>query len=147
VFSGKQREPGANDAPLVPRERPRGVEEHPVVVAKSATEANTGEPATGSSESPASLAYAERVRLAIERQKFYPRAARLKRIQGRVLVAFVIAGDGSVSEIRTVGRTPAAELANAAEAAVRAVGSFEPIPAELGRTRLKFEIPVVFSMD
>ncbi|KAA3631480.1 MAG: energy transducer TonB, partial [Proteobacteria bacterium] len=90
--------------------------------------------------------YGESIRRAIERHKHYPRAARLRRIQGLVTVAFTVAADGSISGLRAVGGAPS-PLEQAALDAVRAVGKFASIPRETGKTSLEFRIPMAFSLD
>ena len=71
----------------------------------------------------------------------YPLAARNRRIEGRVQVAFTIQPDGSVTDVRTVSAQPEGLFEQAALAAA-ARWQFEPTARRVSTTRtLTFQLP------
>ncbi|MBN2124494.1 MAG: energy transducer TonB [Deltaproteobacteria bacterium] len=79
----------------------------------------------GAGEYASSNAYFEMVRLRIERHKQYPEAARMRLIEGRATIRFVIEADGSASSV-TVHRTSGSPQLD--RAAIQAVGDASPFP-------------------
>jgi len=71
----------------------------------------------------------------------YPLAARNRRIEGSVQVAFTIQPDGSVTDVRAVSAQPEGLFEQSALAAA-ARWQFETSPRRVSTTRtLKFELP------
>ena len=93
-------------------------------------------PVVRSAPEPASLP-----RLLRDAAPRYPLAARNRRIEGRVQVAFTIQPDGSVTDVRTVSAQPEGLFEQAALAAA-ARWQFEPTPHRVSTTRtLTFRLP------
>ncbi|MBI5500770.1 MAG: TonB family protein [Deltaproteobacteria bacterium] len=80
------------------------------------------------------------VRAAVDARKRYPPVARRRGISGTVEVAFVVAADGTVAEVRVALPSGAALLDEAALEAVRAAAPFA-----VGGCR--FELPVRFFLE
>ncbi len=82
----------------------------------------------------------------IERNKFYPREARKRRLAGEVTVAFRIHKDGTATDIRVDCECAHAVLNKAAVAVVASIGKFDPIPAELGLEKIDLKVPIEFEL-
>lgn len=83
----------------------------------------------------------------IERNKNYPAMARRGRIEGTVTVGYVLGRDGSIRQSGVVRTSGSTLLDNAATRAVRSVGRFPPVPAEMHGEELAFEVPIAFRLS
>lgn len=90
--------------------------------------------------------YFEMLRLKIESHKKYPDSARLKHIEGRVKVRFVITTDGMVSSLTIVKHARHRSLETAALNAVKNAAPFPRPPAGLFDGPLYMEISIVFEL-
>lgn len=90
--------------------------------------------------------YLDMVRWRVESHKAYPAAARRRQIQGRVVVRFVIASDGRVSEVFVVTPSRYRLLNEAAAAAVISAAPFPSLPSHLFSGPLPLEIGIVFEL-
>jgi protein TonB len=83
---------------------------------------------------------------AIHRNKHYPRAARARRDEGKVVVSFVIRKTGRLEDIR-IARSSGSELLDeAALETIRRVNPFRPLPDELRKESWALAVPIVFSL-
>ncbi|MFH1981211.1 MAG: energy transducer TonB [Pseudomonadota bacterium] len=90
--------------------------------------------------------YFDMVRWRVESHKAYPAAAKRRQIQGRVVVRFVIAPDGSIGAVAVVAPSRYRFLDEAAVAAVTSAAPFPRPPAHLFSGPLPLEIGVVFEL-
>lgn len=91
-------------------------------------------------------AYLSKIRRSIERRKKYPKSAKRAKQQGTVRVRFTINANGSIRNISLVGGTPYAKLNKAAFKILRRIGSFAPIPKELGKRSLTVTVPIRYKI-
>jgi len=84
--------------------------------------------------------------LTIKSHKKYPVSARLKHIEGRVKVRFVITRDGMVSSLTIVKQARHRSLETAALNAVKNAAPFPRPPAGLFNGPLDMEISIVFEL-
>ncbi len=90
--------------------------------------------------------YIGRVRMVIENHKQYPYVARKRRIQGRVVVRFVIETDGKVRDVSLVEKSRYRLLNTAALDSVKASSPFPKPPAQFFSGPVPLEIPIVFTL-
>jgi len=90
--------------------------------------------------------YFEMVRLKIEGHKKYPLAAKLRHIEGRATIRFVIATDGQVEKLTLVGSSRNWALDQAAVKAVKEASPFPRPPAQLFSGPIHTEITIVFEL-
>jgi protein TonB len=90
--------------------------------------------------------YLEMVRLKIESHKKYPQQARLRNIEGRVTLRFVITTDGGVRDVEIVKNSRNRDLDAAAVAAVRASAPFSNPPQRFFNGDLPLELTIVFEL-
>jgi protein TonB len=74
----------------------------------------------------------------------FPKERALLGEEGTVRVAFVIHRDGRVSDIRVTRHSGFADFDANVVAAVRKAGPFKPLPAEIARDELRFDVPFDF---
>ena len=91
--------------------------------------------------------YFDMVRMKIENRKQYPKAAREKHIEGRVLVRFAITADGQVSSLKIAKSAGHEILDRAVVEAVRNAAPFPRPPAALFKEKtLAVELVVLFEL-
>jgi len=90
--------------------------------------------------------YLEMVRLKIERHKKYPDIARIKNIEGRVIVRFVITPDGGICEVEVAKRSRNSALDLAALRAVQDAAPFPKPPRRLFKGEIPLELTIVFKL-
>jgi protein TonB len=90
--------------------------------------------------------YYEMVRLKIESCKRYPDSARVRHMEGRTKVRFVITQDGQVSSVEIVKGARHGILNTAAMNAVKAAAPFPRPPVNLFKGPLHVEIAIVFEL-
>ena len=90
--------------------------------------------------------YLEMVRLRIQRYKKYPDAARVRNIEGRVTIRFIITPDGGVRgvEVAKCSRNRALDLA--ALKAVQDAAPFPKPPRHLFKGAIPLELMIVFEL-
>lgn len=76
----------------------------------------------------------------------YPAVAAENGIQGRVLVSFIVERDGSLSNVK-VERSVDPALDKEAVRVVKAMPKWQPGKAKGSTVRVKFTVPIVFSMQ
>jgi protein TonB len=90
----------------------------------------------------------ERVVLArLERHKEYPRAARLKGIQGRALLRLRVTRDGRIAEARIAEGSGSEALDAATLEMARRADPLPPLPPEFPGAVADFIVPVAFSLS
>lgn len=82
----------------------------------------------------------------INQKKSYPRRAKRRKIQGVVKVAFNIAKNGLISNLRIHQSSGSSLLDKAALDAVRKVGRFPAIPATINKQVLSYIIPISYKL-
>ena len=90
--------------------------------------------------------YFEMVRFKIESCKRYPDSAKLKHIEGRVVIRFVIAADGQISSLKAVKHARHSSLNTAALDAVKNAAPFPRPPPNLFKEPLHIELTILFEL-
>ncbi len=90
--------------------------------------------------------YFDMIRLRIESYKRYPDTARIRQIEGRATVRFVIAPDGRVTTLKIVKSARNRALDRAALDAVRKASPFPRPPSHLFKGPIPLEITIVFEL-
>ncbi len=90
--------------------------------------------------------YLEMVRLRIERHKKYPPQARVRNIEGRVTLRFVITTEGGVRDVEIVKHSRNTDLDSAAVDAVYAAAPFSKPPRRFFSEDLPLELTIVFEL-
>jgi protein TonB len=101
----------------------------------------------GGSGTRAATDYERALLARLERNKEYPRAARLRGVQGRAMLHLRIARDGRVVEAH-IAESSGSEMLDGAtvEMAWRAA-PLPPLPQDLPGQAVEFVVPVVFSLS
>ncbi|MBI4644263.1 MAG: energy transducer TonB [Deltaproteobacteria bacterium] len=104
-------------------------------------------PGPGSGSGEALKSYLAQVRRLLEKQKTYPWMARRQHREGVVVLKFTIGQGGEIAG-HTIARSSGHEVLDGAAAeALQKVGRFPPLPATLGRSQLKIEVPLAFRLS
>jgi periplasmic protein TonB len=90
--------------------------------------------------------YLATLRQAIEKFKEYPLLARRKHLEGTAVVRFVVTRGGGLKDASLASSSGAGLLDDAALGAVRAVGAFPAMPAEIPGGEMAFEVPLTFRL-
>jgi len=91
-------------------------------------------------------AYFDMVRLKIERHKKYPDVARIRQIEGRATVRFVIGPDGRVTTLKIIKSTRNTALDRAALDAIKKAAPFPKPPNHLFKGSILLEITIAFEL-
>jgi len=89
--------------------------------------------------------YPGKIASKLRRALRYPREAKRQGIRGDVVVAFVVASNGGVSNVRISRSSGSPLLDGAAAEAVRRAAPFPPIPSGAGRSSWSFSVPLGFT--
>ncbi|MDP3525329.1 MAG: TonB family protein [Hoeflea sp.] len=89
--------------------------------------------------------YPGKVASKLRRSLRYPQEARRQGIRGEVVVSFVVASNGGVSNVRIARSSGSPVLDGAAAEAVRRAAPFPQIPADAGRSSWAFSVPLGFT--
>lgn len=90
--------------------------------------------------------YQGRVIAHLRRYKFYPSAAKKRRLNGTVRVKFTINAAGRVISSGLVSGSGSAVLDAGARQTIRRANPFPPFPRGLGKRRMTFVIPIRFAV-
>jgi protein TonB len=90
--------------------------------------------------------YFDMLRLKIESCKKYPESAKLKRIEGRVDVRFVITANGQISFLEIIKNAKDSSLSKAALDAVKNAAPFPRLPLSLFKGPLHIELTILFEL-
>jgi len=102
-------------------------------------------PAPAPNKGELRAAYAARIARVVAEHRRYPRLARRRHRQGRILVALVVASDGRLGAPPRIAHSPGYPALEAeALRMVRAAAPYPPLPAPLDEMRLM--VPVDFSL-
>lgn len=93
-----------------------------------------------------SSSYLEMVRLKIERHKVYPDMARIRQIEGRVTIRFVITPEGGIRAVEIARTSRQKVLDKAALRAVKAAAPFPKPPGRLFEGEIPLELTIVFEL-
>ncbi len=93
-----------------------------------------------------SISYLEMVRLKIERHKVYPDMARIRQIEGRVTIRFVITPEGGIRAVEIARTSRQKVLDKAALRAVKAAAPFPKPPGRLFEGEIPLELTIVFEL-
>lgn len=83
---------------------------------------------------------------ALSKYKHYPRSARLREQQGRVLVELVLKQDGTINDVKVSRPSRHSLLNRAALRSVRRMKRFKPFPPDVSRSSWRLRIPFQYSM-
>lgn len=92
------------------------------------------------------MSYGAEIRAAIDRQKHYPPAARMRGEEGMVTLRIEVSASGALSEASISAPSGNNALDAAALDAAQRAAPFPAAPAELAEDRFSFVIPVRFSL-
>jgi TonB family protein len=92
-----------------------------------------------------SPSYLQAVAAALERQKRYPEAARVRRAMGVAVLQFTILRNGQVARWRIQRGSGDADLDQAVEAMIRRA-NLPPMPADMQGDTLVITVPVRFQL-
>ena len=90
--------------------------------------------------------YMAALRSAIEEKKHYPKRARRLKREGDVIINFVINRNGQIKNVRIRHSSGTQLLDKAAIDAIKRVGQFKPIPAEIPRNSWALELPIRYAL-
>ncbi len=90
--------------------------------------------------------YFDMLRMRIESRKKYPDRARLRQIEGRVEVGFLVSHDGGVTDVEVVKTSRHPDLDRAALLAVENAAPFPRPPSALFDGPLKMTITIMFEL-
>lgn len=122
----------------------------PAAVVRTATAAQSPALAAAQQQAEAKQAakleqeYLERLWLALEHSKFYPRQARRRRAQGLVQVRFRVLRDGSFNELEVIAGSGSRLLDQAALQTLNKVSGAVPFPTELRKEALVVSLPITY---
>lgn len=139
----KATEPTAKRPPSKPKNAGDGGKQR-VTASKSASGTATAKRNTAAGNAAVSN-YPGKVASKLRRSLRYPREAKRERIRGDVVVSFTVTANGGVSNIRIARSSGFQILDDAARDAVRRAAPFPPIPANAGRSRWPFSVPLGFT--
>lgn len=90
--------------------------------------------------------YLEMVKLKIEKHKKYPDTARIRHIEGSVIIRFVITPEGDIRAAEVVKTSRYRSLDTAALKAVKDAAPFPKPPRRFFKGEVPFEITIVFEL-
>ena len=91
--------------------------------------------------------YLQKVRLMIEKNKFFPKRAKRFNQTGKVLIGFTIQRDGSFFDLKIIKETPYKLLNHSALELFKKILRFEPIPKELRDKDIwEIKIPIAYTI-
>ena len=90
--------------------------------------------------------YMAALRSAIEEKKHYPKRARRLKREGDVIIDFVINRNGQINNVRIRHSSGTQLLDKAALDAIKRLGQFKPIPAEIPRNNWALELPIKYAL-
>lgn len=91
--------------------------------------------------------YLFELRKLLERKKRYPMMARKMGHEGRVLVSFTLAPDGSVTKSEVIEKAEFESLNEAAHDLVKSIHGAKPFPEEIHKTTWNITLPIDFSLQ
>ncbi len=113
---------------------------------KDSKDAGSGDDSQGGGMAGATADYVSVLQAWLEKHKEYPRSARLRRIQGVVLLSFAIDRAGQVLAFRVERSSGHRSLDRETLAMIRRANPLPPIPNDMERDKLEIVVPVQFSL-
>lgn len=114
--------------------------------AKDAAETGSGDLSRGGGRAGHAADYMSVLQAWLEKHKEYPRSARLRRIEGAVLLYFAIDRNGKLLNHRIERSSGYPMLDRETIAMVNRANPLPPIPPDMSRDRLEVVVPVQFSL-
>ncbi len=147
-LASRKTEPKAKPVTLAADVTPPGEagDEKIVPSAAPASEQTPPSPARDGSPLPERRIYLQQLQQRIAQQRYYPRRSRARGEQGRVVVRFVLAADGSVKGLEVIDSSGIARLDQAAIKTVERAAPFDPLPAGRRQDEWTIEVPLVFKL-
>ena len=90
--------------------------------------------------------YLGRIRAQLERCKQYPISARMRRIEGDVILSFVMDRSGRVLDHRIARSSGYAMLDQAVDAMIRKASPLPPMPASMTQGQIEISVPIRFQL-
>lgn len=129
--------------PLLPRVAPPPAR-NPAPTQQAAAPAA---PSTPARERPGAPSYTAVLLSWLERYRQYPRLARLKRIEGTVILSLTLSRSGSLKAVAVKKGSGQSILDDAAVDMARRADPFPPLLATFAHDRIEFVVPVVFALE
>lgn len=92
------------------------------------------------------LRYQDMVKQRIEERRIYPAWARKQRIEGMVLVSFIILANGQAQEINIIRSSGSSILDQEASNTIKMASPFAPIPEGTGAYFIQMDVSLVFTL-
>lgn len=103
--------------------------------------------AAGARNSAAERTYLSEFLAELSKHKHYPRSARLRQQQGKVVIALLLHRDGMISEVSVAENSRYPSLNRAALRSVKQMRRFKPFPETLDRTQWRLNIPFKYAIN
>ena len=113
---------------------------------KDAKDVGSGDNSQGGGQAGAAADYMSVLQAWLEKHKEYPRSARLRRIEGAVLLYFSIDRDGRLLAYRIERSSGHRMLDTETIAMINRAQPLPPIPSDMSRDKLEVVVPVQFSL-
>ncbi|HCY84890.1 MAG TPA: hypothetical protein DHV36_07115 [Desulfobacteraceae bacterium] len=92
-------------------------------------------------------AYFELLNLRIHTAKQYPESARLRHLEGRTVIQFILLTDGRVTDVRVVKSSFRKDLDDAAVAAVIDATPFPRLPSFISKVPISLKVDILFELN
>lgn len=106
-----------------------------------------GTPGVGTQVTDLKILFKAELREKIDQIKTYPAMSRRLGHQGRVVVAFTLLEDGSITNVRLDSGAPFEALNNSAVETVKSLKKFKSIPKEFGVAQMDLTIPIRYGLQ
>lgn len=113
---------------------------------KDAKETGSGDTSRGGGMAGAAADYMSQLQAWLEKHKEYPRSARLRRIEGAVLLYFAIDREGRLLAYRIERSSGHRLLDKETIAMIKRAQPLPPLPREMARDKLEVVVPVQFAL-
>ena len=134
----------AVDAEPSPAHRPAGPDQSASIA--GARPASNDRKSDGDSGAAAERTYLAEFLAALSRYKHYPQSARLRREEGRVVVALILKHDGTIKDVQIKEPSRFPLLDRAALRSVRELDRFKPFPAGMDRSAWQLSVPFQYAI-
>lgn len=96
----------------------------------------------GSLSESVRVRYLAELQARIEKEKVFPSNARVRKLEGEVLVSFVVEANGTVKDVKIESPCPHSKLNQAALQLIQGLGRVAPIPEALKVRSLAMRVPI-----
>jgi protein TonB len=90
--------------------------------------------------------YLSKLRYLIEKNKIYPRSAKILNQTGKVNVNFVISKNGQIRDIKIIKDSSFQRLNDAALEILTKINTFDPIPEKLHKNSWEITVPIIYQI-